>query len=481
MSASSFARRVEASLTGGGRASALHWHDVAFTWADVHDFARRLALALGRVGLAQRSRIGVVAENRPALVASIYALFAEGHCISLISPSLPGDQWRPELEARALDAVIASSEWLDQMPTHAIPCALPCLSFARDELGALRDRGGAEDRRLADTPLAAIEIMTSGTSGMPKRIAHGAATVERAAESEIAFFDDAESGLAADRRNRPFIMGYPLATAAVYHLFHAAVAGRPLALLERFDVESLIDALRRHRPVVAYIPPAAIKAVLASDVGQDTFRGVRVVRTGGAGLDAQTHREFEARYGMPVTPQYGATEFCGVVTGWTMEDCARFGANKRGSVGRARPGVALRVIESDTGSVLPPDAPGVLEVKVDRCGDEWLRTTDLARLDAEGFLFVQGRTDGAINRGGFKLQPGEIVAVLNAFPGVLDSAVVGLRDARLGEVPVAAVELKKVRAHRRLPSCTNSAGAGCCPIRYPPRFASSMRCRETRA
>lgn len=83
---------------------------------------------------------------------------------------------------------------------------------------------------------------------------------------------------------------------------------------------------------------------------------------------------------------------------------------------------------------------GLLEARVARSGQGWIRTTDLAALDGDGFLFLHGRADGAINRGGFKVVPETVVAALLAHPGVRDSAVVGLPDPRLGEVPVAAVE-----------------------------------------
>ena len=73
----------------------------------------------------------------------------------------------------------------------------------------------------------------------------------------------------------------------------------------------------------------------------------------------------------------------------------------------------------------------------------WVRTTDLARIDADGFLWVVGRADGAINRGGFKLLPSELEKVLEQHPSVAEAAVVGIADRRLGEVPVAAVVLRE--------------------------------------
>lgn len=73
---------------------------------------------------------------------------------------------------------------------------------------------------------------------------------------------------------------------------------------------------------------------------------------------------------------------------------------------------------------------------------DWMRTTDLARIDADGFLWILGRADQAIIRGGFKVLPDDVRVALEAHPAVKSAAVVGRADERLGETPVAAVELR---------------------------------------
>jgi acyl-CoA synthetase (AMP-forming)/AMP-acid ligase II len=88
---------------------------------------------------------------------------------------------------------------------------------------------------------------------------------------------------------------------------------------------------------------------------------------------------------------------------------------------------------------MPTGAQGQIEVRTR--GGEWVRTTDLGRLDEDGFLYVDGRADDAIIRGGFKISPADVVDALRSHPAVRDAGVTGLPDARLGAVPVAAVEL----------------------------------------
>jgi long-chain acyl-CoA synthetase len=153
-------------------------------------------------------------------------------------------------------------------------------------------------------------------------------------------------------------------------------------------------------------------------------------------------------YGKPLLYTYGATEFggSGTVAAWTLETRAKHRLDKRGSVGRASPGVTLRVIDPESGRILPPGQEGILEVhKPDAPmagSDGWIRTNDLAAIDADEFVFIKGRADDTIIRGGFKVQLGEVEAVLLQHPAVQNAAAIGLPDARLGHVPAAAVVLR---------------------------------------
>ena len=117
-----------------------------------------------------------------------------------------------------------------------------------------------------------------------------------------------------------------------------------------------------------------------------------------------------------------------------------FGDSKRHSVGRALPDTELRIVDPDTGVQVPPGEQGLLEAKVAPIGPDWIRTTDLASIDSDGFVTLHGRADGAINRGGFKILPETVRRVLVSHPSVRDAAVVGIDDVRLGQVPFAAVE-----------------------------------------
>jgi len=204
--------------------------------------------------------------------------------------------------------------------------------------------------------------------------------------------------------------------------------------------------VRRHRPRAVSLVPAALRMVLHSDLTRDDLAGIRAVTSGTAPLSAEDADAFTAKYGIPVLTSYAATEFGGGVAGWTLADYRTYWHTKRGSVGRATLGAQLRVV-ADDGRPLGPDQAGLLEVKPGQlpASADWMRTTDMARIDPDGFLWILGRTDQAIIRGGFKVMPDDVRVALENHPAVAGAAVVGRPDERLGGTPVAMVQLRDGR------------------------------------
>jgi acyl-coenzyme A synthetase/AMP-(fatty) acid ligase len=225
----------------------------------------------------------------------------------------------------------------------------------------------------------------------------------------------------------------------IFRMLLNVCEGRRIALLDRFRVPDWVALVERHRPRAVSLVPAALGMVYEADVDRGVFDSVEVVTSGSAALDPDLQRRFEQRYGVAVLPSYGATEFAGGVAGWTLPLHREWIDRKLGSVGRPQPGRRIRVVDPESGSECTVGAQGVLEVGTGE--HEWVRTTDLARIDGDGFVWIDGRTDDAILRGGFKVFPKEIVDALRSHPAVHDAGAAGVPDARLGQVPVAAIEL----------------------------------------
>jgi long-chain acyl-CoA synthetase len=221
-------------------------------------------------------------------------------------------------------------------------------------------------------------------------------------------------------------------------------AGRRVVLMPRFQVGPWVSAVERHRPKAAALVPAALRSVLDAATPADKLSSLRVVTSGTTYCPPDLAEAFYDTYGIPVLMTYGATEFAGALAAWTLPMHREWWAAKRGSAGRPVPGVEMRVVD-EAGRPAGPRVSGHLEVRSaqsPRGATAWVRTSDLARIDEDGFLFIVGRADDTIIRGGFKVRPQQVREALERHPAVAEAAVVALPDDRLGQVPAAAVELR---------------------------------------
>jgi acyl-coenzyme A synthetase/AMP-(fatty) acid ligase len=241
----------------------------------------------------------------------------------------------------------------------------------------------------------------------------------------------------------PLLLFFPIANiTGIYSTVPTLILGLRIVLLERFTLEGWRDHLRRFQPAQTGLPAAAVQMVLDADIPPLELACVKSCGTGAAPVDPAVQHAFEQRYGIPLLLSYGATEFGGRVLAMTAQLYAEWGTKKLGSVGRPVPGAKVRVVDPETGAVLPAGREGILEVVSPRIGADWIRTTDLALIDEDGFVFHRARADGAIMRGGFKILPETIERALLLHATVRSAAVVGVTDRRLGQTPAAAIQLK---------------------------------------
>jgi acyl-CoA synthetase (AMP-forming)/AMP-acid ligase II len=439
---------IRAVLTGTADAPAIEFEG---RWHALREFATLLArldeLLIG-CELGAHTRIGLIARNRPMLVGAFAALLATQRCVIMIYSAQSAEAIANDVRKLRLPAVIADAEdWTAPVMAAAREVGTMGFALTHDERAVITVPEAGErdiaarraDVRSAADPAVAMELLSSGTTGAPKRVPLLVSTFERAISDSVATYASGRN----DSRPGPSVVFHPLGNVAgVTFVIPFLVNAQPLALLERFKLAAWLDAVRRHRPPRASLPPAVLRTLLDANIPREDLASFASIGVGAAALDPELQEQFEQRYGIPLLAGYGATEFCGVVANWTLDLHRQFGRSKRGSVGRPRPDVSLRVIDPEAGSELPAGSVGLLEARVQRVGGDWIRTTDLAALDADGFLYLHGRADSAINRGGFKVLPEEVAHVLRRHAKVADAAVLGIADARLGQVPVAAVEAR---------------------------------------
>jgi len=428
--------RIAAIARIDSDARALEFEGRWYTWGDLDATMSDVGERLPRPG----TQVGIILRNRPAHVGALLGVLRAGGCVVTINPHRGASRTREDIAGLGLDFLVGTVDDLRDLVTA--PGVRTKVSIR--ELGET-PVVSVDPRIEASAPLrpgVAVRMLTSGTTGVPKRIELGFDLLERVLQGAKHY----EKNKAADLRLRGgvAIVNAPLVhLGGVFRTLQCVNDGRAFCLLERFSVAAWCDAVRRHRPKTASLVPAALRMVLEADVEPGELSSIRSVVCGTAPLDPADADAFFERYGIPVLVSYAATEFGGGVAGWNLADHQKFWAAKRGSAGRAHPGCALRVVCEADGTVLGSDEEGLLEVQASQLGGkEWIRTTDLARIDADGFLWILGRADQAILRGGFKVLPDDVGRALERHPDVRGAVVVGRDDARLGAVPVAAVELR---------------------------------------
>lgn len=406
-----------------------------YPWGEMRQVSDQLSSFIESFGTGV-VQVAFIASNRPSSIAGFLGLMANRCAIRMLYPFQ-----KPEVIARELDKIdpalfLATEE--DYSP--ALLSALETRRISALALSemAVRTVFRFDERRASSHVKSEVKILTSGTTGTPKEFPLSYEMIARHLVGPRVASADAKSHAV------PPILMFPVSNiSGIYSTLPPLLKGQGVVLVERFTVAGWRDYVVRFRPQLTGLPPAGIQMLLDADVPVEDLKSIRAIGTGAAPLDINIQRAFEERYGIPILFSYGATEFGGPIVAMTLDLSMKWGKEKLGSVGKPMPGVSIRVIDVDSGEILSPGKEGLLEVISPRIGPDWIRTSDIANIDEDGFLFLIGRADGAIMRGGFKLLPPAIEHALLLHDAVLTASVVGVKDRRLGEVPAAAIEFRR--------------------------------------
>jgi len=438
LAAEELAQRVRVNLQEAGSSLAIAFDGQEFDWEWLSDSAGKFDLLIAAAALLHRTPTALIARNRPGQIAILASNIAARRATHMIHAAQAPAVIAREIAELGVSLIVADEQdWHDDLIAVARSVGAAGVIIGADHALSLHPMlARAHPRQAADfDPELAFGILSSGTTGLPKRTPLAWSTIAAAVG------DAARAHAGSDQSGSAQIMLHPLGNiAGVSFLVPALAARQPVVLLEKFTVESWTNVVQRYRPVRSSLPAAALRMVLEAEVAPARIGSLKVVAVGGSRIEPELRGAFEERYGIPVLLAYGATEFGGVVANWSLDLYARCGAAKRESVGLPSPGVILKIVDPESRHELPAGSIGIIAAQVARLGGQWLYTSDLGAIDQDGFLYLHGRADGAINRGGFKIVPETVEHVLRGFPGVRDAVVVGLPDERLGEVPVAMVE-----------------------------------------
>jgi acyl-CoA synthetase (AMP-forming)/AMP-acid ligase II len=435
----SFTETFAAGLASYGEQPCIEFEGRWYTGDDITEYADAIAAVLRDAGVADGAPVGLVVRNRLPHAAAIIGFLAAGRPVSMIYSFQSPEAIARDIEKLELSAIVADREdWTEPVIDAAkrtgsagVAISLqPPLAEAVDGL----ERRDTTRQHAEVEPDVALQILTSGTTGPPKRQDIKTSVLERTVFSVT-------SGEKAPPGSPPEFAYWQFGGIGVCQLVAGVHNARRIVMLERFSVDGFVNAIKTHGIKRSGVQPAVVRMLLDAKVPKEDLASLDFLISASGPLDPETRDEFEKHFGIPIRLAYGATEFAGSLCAWMPDDIERFSESKRNSVGRALPDTELRIVDADTGAELAVGEQGLLEARITAISPDWIRTTDIASVDADGFVTLHGRADGAINRGGFKILPEIVRRVLISHPAVRDACVVGVPDKRLGQVPFAAIEV----------------------------------------
>ena len=430
------------------------------TYRELDDLSGRAAAGLREAGLSPGQVVALQLPNIPQFLVAYFGALKAGLVVLPLNPLLMA----PELEYHLTDSAAAlligfqglHAEAAKACETTGVPLylvsagegALPEGTRPVTEListAPLDEPGGDVVARGPDD--TAVLVYTSGTTGKPKG-------------AELTHFQlymncTVAGGLFGARSDDVVLAVLPF-----FHVFGLSSVmnvfvryGGCLSILPRFQPSAVLDAIEADRCTVIGGVPTMLHALAQQDITGRDLSALRVAVSGGASLPEDVMRTFEDKYGIEVLEGYGMTE--------TASSCSfnRPGDRKVLSIGKPLWGVRMRVADSSD-QLLPPGREHVGEILIrghnvmkgylgrpeataETLRGGWLHSGDLGYVDEDGFYFIVDRAKDLVIRGGYNVYPREIEEVLYAHPAILEAAVIGKPDERLGEEVVAVVVLRE--------------------------------------
>lgn len=471
----------------------LHFLGRTYSYGELHREAIAFAHALKARGIAPGDRVGLFLPNVPSYVVAYYGAMMAGAVVVNFSPLYSVEELEhqvadsgtkllvtidvPELYAKAVEVLRDSA--LETLVVSSLSQMLPKLKglalrlFARSKTARVeyssaiigwRDllvevnwdlflEGKLPQLPEIDPHSLALLQYTGGTTGVPKgaMLTHANLSINAQQTAGLNPFGDPAGEV--------FMGALPF-----FHVFantallnHAVVTGGAIAMVPRFETKQVLHTIEKYGATGFPGVPTMFQAMLDHpDLAKTDLSSLKVCISGGAPLPGPLREKFEAATGVRLVEGYGLTESSGVVSANPYQ-----GTRKPGTIGQVVMGTEVLLLDKEDPAVIAPDGePGELalhgpqimqgywnrpdasaHVFIEHRGKTWLRTGDVATVDADGFLEIVDRIKDMIAVGGFKVFPSQVEDVLLEHEAVKEALVIGHPDSYLGEVPVAYVAL----------------------------------------
>lgn len=465
---------------------ALLFYGRVIRYRELDALVNRFAQALLRMGIGKGSVVGIMLPNLPQTVIAFYGSLRAGAAVTMINPLYV----EPEIRQQVTDSGCATLVALDLFYPRVEPLLgntsltrlvvagvaeyLPWLKRLLYPLKAWREgqrvRVAARPDVLAfrslmeapsEPPAVAVATeetallqYTGGTTGLPK----GVVLTHRNLVSNMW---QCRQWCATLRDGEEVVLG----VLPFFHVYGMSVClnmalgmGGTLVLLPRFQVRDVLAAVARERVTVFPGIPAMYAALISYEhIERYDLRSIRVCISGAGPLHPSIQERFESLTGARLVEGYGLTEASPVTHVNPIEQPV--GRRRARSIGVPLPDTDARIVDAETGQrELPVGEIGELVVRGPQVmrgywkreeetrqvlRDGWLYTGDLARRDADGYFYIEGRKKDMIKSGGENVYPREVEEVLLRHPKVKDAVVVGIPQELRGELIKAYVVLKE--------------------------------------
>ncbi len=446
----------------------LVFKETRLTYSELLNRVNRLTNALRSLGLGRHSRVGILETNSNEYVEAYYATSKLEGIFVPLNYRVTYDELKHMIDVAGLDAIVVGDRYINlvrSLMTH-FPSMMHRIALRKEQedflffddlIGAASNDSDEED---ADEDQTNTLMFTSGTTSMPKAVMLSYGNFVKYV------FETTEPPGEVDA-------GSTLLCAPLYHIagltaiMTSVYGGRRLVLMSQFDAKEWLHLVQKESITNAFLVPTMLKKLLDEpDLANTDLSNLQVLSYGAAPMPLAVIRQ-----AIDVLPKhisfinaFGQTETTATVTMLLPEDHRLEGPTEEidkklkrlTSIGRPLPGVQVKITDGK-GRELPGGEVGEIMIRTSRLMkgyerqdpqqeqpivDGWLDTSDMGWADEDGYVFLAGRKDDMIIRGGENVAPAEIESVLEAHPAVEEACVIGYPDEEWGETVMAALVLK---------------------------------------
>lgn len=411
--------------------AALVFEERRFSAPELNALADGWAANLAKAGVNPGQRVALMASNRPEFLAVVLAIWRLAAAPVLVSPAWKRDE---------VDHALALTNPEHAVGDHPVLAGLMPMLHLDDPVPPAEPIARGAPPPTNDAAL----VFSSGTTGLPKAVRHTHASLDEAVRHW-------RQALQLTRHDRIQVATPPSHILGLLNLLTAWETGACVRLHRRFDIDRVLQHIESDRITVEMaVAPIALAMASHPDLESYDLSSLRYIMWGATPVNTHVAETVTRRTGVHWLPAYGTTELPVVA-------CNPIEEPRLDTVGRAVPGVDLRVVSLETGEPVGPGEVGEIQCRSaslmagylpaeatgEAVRDGWYRTGDVGWLDSGGWLRITDRLKEMIKVRGFQVAPAEIETVLHGHPAVKDCAVFGIPDGLNGEAVVAAVAAAK--------------------------------------